>query len=100
MLTYWARPGDQVVALTDPPTLADGFCERDEVVAIYEEAMGGVVGDVAYYHSFATWRLACILHGVVDRYRAGAMGTADDFDADEWAGQVSTLAETSLDLLG
>lgn len=100
MLTYWSRPGDPVVALTDPPTLADGFSERDEVVAIYEEAMGSTVGDVAFFHSFATWRLACILHGVVDRYRAGAMGKADDFDPDEWASQVSVLAETSLDLLG
>lgn len=99
MLTYWTRPGDAVVALSDPPTLADGFPERDEVVAIYEEATGSAVGDVAYYHAFATWRLACILDGVVDRYRAGAMGEDGGFDVDEWAGQVSTLAGTSLDLL-
>ncbi len=98
MLTYWTRPGDAVVALSDPPTLADGFLERDEVVAIYEEAMGGNVGDVAYYHAFATWRLACILDGVVDRYRAGAMGDDGGFDVDAWAGQVTTLATTSLDL--
>ncbi|MFT7474303.1 MAG: aminoglycoside phosphotransferase (APT) family kinase protein, partial [Verrucomicrobiales bacterium] len=72
MLTYWTRPGDAVIALSDPPTLAPGFIERDEVVAIYEDAMGDTVGDVGYYHAFATWRLACILDGVVDRYRAGA----------------------------
>ena len=100
MLTYWSRPGDTVVALTDPPTLADGFLERNEVVTIYEEEMGGNVGDVGYYHAFATWRLACILDGVVDRYRAGAMGESDDFDPDAWEEQVSTLAETSLELLG
>jgi len=99
MLCYWTRPGDEVVALTDPPTLADGFLERDEVVAIYEEEIGGNVGDVAYYHAFATWRLACILDGVVDRYRAGAMGDDGGFDADAWAGQVSTLASSSLELL-
>lgn len=99
MLTYWTRPGDAVVALSDPPTLADGFLERDEVVAIYEDEMGGPVGDVAYYHAFATWRLACILDGVVDRYRAGAMGEDGGFDADAWAVQVSTLAESALDLL-
>ncbi len=99
MLTYWTRPGDAVVALSDPPTLADGFLERDEVVAIYEEAMGGNVGDVAYYHAFATWRLACILDGVVDRYRAGAMGEDGGFDVESWASQVSTLATSSMDLL-
>ena len=100
MLTYWTRPGDAVVALSDPPTLADGFIERDEVVAIYEEEMGGDVGDVAYYHAFATWRLACILDGVVDRYRAGAMGEDGGFDVESWATQVSTLAGSALDLLG
>lgn len=100
MLTYWTRPGDAVVALSDPPTLADGFIERDEVVAIYEKEMGGNVGDVAYYHAFATWRLACILDGVVDRYRAGAMGEDGGFDVESWATQVTTLAESALDLLG
>lgn len=99
MLTYWSRPGDPYVALTDPPTLADGFIERDEVVAIYEEAIGRSVGNVGYYYAFATWRLACILDGVVDRYRAGAMGKDDDFDSDGWAGQVTTLAESALDAL-
>ncbi|RZV43804.1 MAG: phosphotransferase family protein [Acidimicrobiales bacterium] len=99
MLTYWSRPGDSYVALTDPPTLADGFIERDEVVSIYEDAIGRSVGNVGYYHAFATWRLACILDGVVDRYRAGAMGKDDDFDADGWASQVTTLAESALESL-
>lgn len=99
MLTYWSRPGDPMVALTDPPTLADGFIGREEVVEIYEAASGRSVGDVAYYHAFATWRLACILDGVVDRYRAGAMGEDGDFDADDWASQVFTLADQALGLL-
>ncbi|MDW3179968.1 MAG: phosphotransferase family protein [Acidimicrobiia bacterium] len=99
MLTYWTRPGDSVIALSDPPTLADGFLERDEVVAIYEEAIGGEVGDVAYYHAFATWRLSCILDGVVDRYRAGTMGEDGGFDVESWATQVTTLARSALDLL-
>jgi aminoglycoside phosphotransferase (APT) family kinase protein len=99
MLTYWSRPGDPTVALTDPPTLADGFIDRDEVVAIYERASGRSVGDVNYYQSFATWRLACILDGVVDRYRAGAMGRDDGFDSDDWAAQVAAFAQQSLALL-
>lgn len=99
MLTYWSRPGDVVIALSAPPTLADGFIERDEVVSIYEDSIGASVGDVGFYHAFATWRLACILDGVVDRYRAGAMGEDDGFDPDEWAAQVAMLAETALDLM-
>ena len=99
MLTYWTRPGDSVIALSDPPTLADGFLERDEVVSIYEDAIGGGVGAVAYYHAFATWRLSCILDGVVDRYRAGTMGEDGGFDVESWATQVSTLATSALELL-
>lgn len=99
MLTYWARPGDAVVPLTDPPTLADGFIDRDEVVALYEESIGSAVPNIDYYFAFATWRLACILDGVVDRYRAGAMGRDDDFDSDDWGAQVGILAEQALDRL-
>ena len=100
MLCYWARPNDDVVALTDPPTLADGFLERDEVIARYEREIGRPIGDVGFYHAFATWRLACILHGVVDRYRAGTMGDGDDFDPDAWEAQVEQLASMSLDIIG
>ena len=100
MLTYWSRPDDPSVALTDPPTLADGFIERDEVVAVYEEAIGHAVGNVDYYFAFATWRLACILDGVVDRYRAGAMGADDGFDPEDWAVQVEALAASALEHLG
>ena len=95
MLCYWSRPGDISIALTAPPTLADGFLERDEVVAVYERASGRTIGNVGYYYAFATWRLACILDGVVDRYRAGAMGRDDDFDVDDWAQQVEQLALSS-----
>ena len=95
MLCYWSRPGDISIALTAPPTLADGFLERDEVVAVYERASGRTIGNVGYYYAFATWRLACILDGVVDRYRAGAMGRDDDFDVDDWAQQGEQLALSS-----
>ncbi|MGI9608544.1 MAG: phosphotransferase family protein [Acidimicrobiales bacterium] len=100
MLCYWSRPGDGAIALTDPPTLANGFLERDEVVAVYEAAAGRAVPEIGYYYAFATWRLACILDGVVDRYRAGAMGADDGFDPDDWAQQVKALAASALDRLG
>ena len=100
LLCYWSRPQDAVVPMTSPPTLAAGFIERDEVVAVYEEAIGSAVGEVAYYHAFATWRLACILDGVVDRYRAGAMGEDDGIDVEGWANQVSGLSELALTVLG
>ena len=100
MLTYWTRPGDHAIALDRPPTLADGFIERDEAVSVYEDAIGHSVGNIGYYQAFATWRLACILDGVVDRYRADAMGNDDDFDVDDWAERITALASQALDLIG
>ena len=99
MLAYWSRPGDLQVALSSPPTLADGFLERDEVVSVYEDTIGAKVSGIGYYQAFATWRLACILDGVVDRYRAGAMGRDDDFDLEGFAGQVASLAAAAVAML-
>lgn len=70
------------------------------MVAVYEEAIGRRVGNVEYYFAFATWRLACILDGVVDRYRAGAMGQDHGFDPEDWAVQVNSLAQSALEHLG
>lgn len=99
LLCYWSRPDDPVVALSAPPTLAEGFPERDEVIARYEQNLGSPIGDVDFYHAFASWRLACILHGVVDRYRAGTMGESDDFNPDDWETQVGELGAISLDIM-
>ncbi len=98
-LAYWSRPGDPVVALSNPPTLAEGMLERDDVVARYEAATGSPADDVEWFQAFATWRLACILDGVVDRYRAGAMGNDDDFNIEVFATQVATLASGAIELL-
>ncbi len=99
MVSYWSRPGDPVVALSDPPTLAEAMMERDEVIERYATASGRSVERVRWYQAFATWRLACILDGVVDRYRAGAMGRDDDFDVEAFASQVTTLSAGALELL-
>ena len=36
------------------------------------------VGDIGYYVALGYWKLACILQGVLVRYRAGAMGDQGD----------------------
>jgi hypothetical protein len=35
------------------------------------------VSDIGYYVALGYWKLACILPGVLVRYRAGAMGDHD-----------------------
>ncbi len=74
LLVYWVEPGEEDVALPDPPTRAPGFCSRSELVERYAERSGRDVSGLGYYVAFGYWKLACILEGVHGRYRAGAYG--------------------------
>jgi aminoglycoside phosphotransferase (APT) family kinase protein len=65
LLAYWAEPGDEVIALNDPPTLVPGFPGRAELAAAYLTASGlSEDTDVDFYVAFAWWKLACIIEGV------------------------------------
>ena len=74
LLVYWVEPGDQDLALPDPPTLAPGFASRQELVDRYAQLSGRDVSGVGYHVAFGYWKLACILEGVHRRYVAGAYG--------------------------
>lgn len=75
------QPGDARHALgVAGVTAAGGFFDRASMGALYF-ARTDRRGDEAaswmeYYFAFAYWKLACILHGVASRYRAGAGGGA------------------------
>lgn len=98
LMVYWGRPGDEFTALPTSATHAEGFPERDEMVAAYEAAGGRPVDDLGFYTAFGYWKLACILEGVYARYRAGAMG--EDVEAADAFGQiVPVLGRASLDAL-
>lgn len=75
-LQYWADPGDELTFLSDPPTLADVFVRRDEVVRRYEQRSGLDLSDLPYYTVFSWWKQACIVEGVYARRLAGATGGA------------------------
>lgn len=96
LLCYWAEPGDPSAALLGvAPTTAPGFMTRAEVAAAYGRHSGLDLSRVAYYQSFAYWRLACILQGVFARYRAGA--TAGDRGSVEgFPAHVALLADLAL----
>lgn len=79
------------------PEPSDGYLSVDDVVRRYSEVTGRDVSDMDYYHAFALWRLACIVEGVIARYRAGAMG-AQRGDVDQLAARQVTLARRA-DLL-
>lgn len=100
MLVYWTDPGDENIneALVGAPTVRPGFLRRDEVAARYAERSGRDLGDLDFYVAFASWRIGCILQGVTDRYRDGAMAD-EDVDADVFAERVRGMGVRAAELL-
>jgi aminoglycoside phosphotransferase (APT) family kinase protein len=96
LLAMWPNPGE--AALVDMPTSNAGFLTRAAVVEQYAAQTGLDVSAVDWYHAFALWKVACLLAGVVERYRGGAMA-ADDFDPDAGAALVGELGRAARALL-
>ena len=95
MLCYWAEPGDPTEHMIGAgPTTADGFESRDQVLKAYASHSNLDVSEVAYYQAFGYWKLACILQGVLARYRAGATA-GDRGSTDEFPGHIAMLALTA-----
>lgn len=92
LLAYWAEPGDEVVALHDPPTVVPGFASRAEVAAAYLTA-AALPADthVSFYVAFAWWKLACIIEGVWAR--AVRQGRRLARPLDSYASQALLVAE-------
>ncbi|HEU5085648.1 MAG TPA: phosphotransferase family protein [Acidimicrobiales bacterium] len=77
LLSWWADPGATTRA--DAASAADGFPDRAQLVAWYEERTGEAARDLDYWLAFHAWRSGCIAAGVYTRYKAGQMGdTSDD----------------------
>ncbi len=94
LLVYWSQPGDAIVPLFDPPTLAEGFPLRDEVVARYAERSGRDLAAIDFYVALGYWKLAIILEGVYARYSAGQYGNSGG-DFEGFARTVESLAEAA-----
>ena len=99
LLAYWNEPDDDDLdeSMVGTPTAAPGFFTRDEVIARYAERSERDLGDLPFYRAFAHWKLGCILQGVLDRYRDGAM--ADEVDVDRFAGRVQRSADLAAEAL-
>ena len=103
LMVYWSDPGDQWSALGgDAATLAPGFSSRADLKAAYEDSTGRDLSQLGFYVAFGYWKLACILEGVLSRWRHGAMGeelrnAADDFEkAVELLGEAADRAAAEL----
>jgi aminoglycoside phosphotransferase (APT) family kinase protein len=97
LLVYWTEPDDPRPALLDPPTTIPGFSSREEIAAGYAERSGRDLAGIDYYMAFGFWKLACILEGVYERYRAGVMREHEGWE--EFADRVVWLAESAHDAL-
>jgi aminoglycoside phosphotransferase (APT) family kinase protein len=94
LLVYWTEPEDPEngEALVGTPTRVPGFATRNDLVEHYAAISGRDVSELDYYVAFAHWKLACVLQGVVDRYRGGFMGD-DGADIATFTGRVRDMAD-------
>lgn len=98
MFVYWAEATDSFVVIEGSATALEGFPSRAELLAMYEQRTGRDVSQIGYYVALGYWKLACILQGVLVRYRSGAMGDQTT-DADSGASPVERLALAGLSAL-
>jgi aminoglycoside phosphotransferase (APT) family kinase protein len=94
LMVYWPEPGDELVALGQPATLASGFPGREELKARYAERSGRDLSQLDFFVAFGYWKLAIVLEGVYARYAAGQYGKVDP-GIEEFARLVERLAEAA-----
>jgi len=92
LCVYWAQEGDEMTALMQPPTLAEGFPTREQLMDRYAERSGRDLSQLDFYVALGLWKLAVILEGVFARYAAGGYGKADE-GFQQFAKTVEGLAE-------
>ncbi len=96
---YWTGPGDPPSAWGGSATTADGFLDRDDLVARYAAASGRDLSQLPFYVSFAYWKLACILQGVYYRYLGGALGSRDPAELEPFNMQIDSAAARATECL-
>jgi aminoglycoside phosphotransferase (APT) family kinase protein len=96
---YWTGPGDDPSAWGGTTTTADGFLDRDDLTARYEQISGRDLSQLPFYVSFAYWKLACILQGVYYRYVGGALGSRDPAELEPFIAQIDSAAARAAECL-
>ena len=94
LIVYWGEPGDDLLPLHDPPTLAPGFPRREDVKARYAGLSGREMSEIDFYIALGHWKLAIILQGIIFRVAAGQYGKGED-EGDETAQYVERLAQAA-----
>jgi aminoglycoside phosphotransferase (APT) family kinase protein len=71
LLGYWVDPGDPPGRSESAMTSQPGFATRAELAARYAARRGIDVSTIAWYESFAAWKIAVILQQIYIRYLRG-----------------------------
>ena len=95
MFVYWAEANDSFMVIDGTATALEGFPTRAELLASYENSTHRDVSQIGYYVALGYWKLACILQGVLVRYRSGAMGDQSS-DTESGVSPVQRLAVAGL----
>jgi aminoglycoside phosphotransferase (APT) family kinase protein len=96
LLATWTDVDDDVRTQADNPSTAPGFPRRAALRDRYADGSGRDLAAIDFYVTFAYWRLACILTGVLARLESGARGEARDDTVAEFRARRAacvTLAE-------
>jgi aminoglycoside phosphotransferase (APT) family kinase protein len=101
LVSTWARtkgePGNGDVSVS--PTMAPGFPDVDELVARYAARSGLDVSELPWYVAFNAWKGACIVQGVVARYRGGALGDTTHVDLEGFDRSVVDRSRYAMEIL-
>ncbi len=98
LLVYWVEKDSDNPLLVPSPSAMEGFYTKAELVENYVKLTGQDVSGLDYYVAFSYYKLACILQGVLTRYRLGARA-GDSSGAEGFAKQIVLLADMANEAL-
>ncbi len=71
LMLFWPEAGEDNIGGLPQPTQHEGFPQRAELIARYEERTGFAMTDLTFYRTLALWKLAILTEGLYKRYLAG-----------------------------
>jgi aminoglycoside phosphotransferase (APT) family kinase protein len=87
---YWMDANDDRMRGINSATRLEGFTSRAELYELYAQVRHIDPERITFYQHFGSWKLACILIGVVERYRSGASG-GDQSSIDDYPTLITEL---------
>jgi len=97
LTALWSGQGDPSLGMFDlsPVTREEGFPNRAELVARYEQRSGRSITDMRWYQTLALWKAAIFMEG---NYRRAVTGATDDPYLRGFGDAVFDLAERAREL--